>query len=132
VVEANDGGDALRKLAGQPLDIIITDSTCRKIPMTALKSGPARGASDEALKSSHRHHPAVLRRSSAKGRSLSLQRLHHQPIQAPEVNRQVPNSSKNARRDHIVVAAVLSSFRGGCRRVAFMQAVRLDDGQLLL
>jgi len=84
VVEANDGVDALRKLAGQPLDIIITDIN---MPIMDGLKLVRRVRSDEALKSI----PIVIittegaeedrQRALALGASAYITK----PIQAPQV-----------------------------------------------
>jgi two-component system chemotaxis response regulator CheY len=84
VVEANDGVDALRKLAGQPLDIIITDIN---MPIMDGLKLVRRVRSDEALKGI----PIVIittegaeedrQRALALGASAYITK----PIQAPQV-----------------------------------------------
>jgi len=84
VVEANDGVDALRKLAGQPLDIIITDIN---MPIMDGLKLVRRVRSDEALKAI----PIVIittegaeedrQRALALGASAYITK----PIQAPQV-----------------------------------------------
>jgi two-component system chemotaxis response regulator CheY len=84
VVEANDGVDALRKLAGQPLDIIITDIN---MPIMDGLKLVRRVRSDEALKAI----PIVIITTEGaeedRQRALALGANAYitKPIQAPQV-----------------------------------------------
>ncbi len=84
VVEANDGVDALRKLAGQPLDIIITDIN---MPIMDGLKLVKRVRADEALKAI----PIVIITTEGaeedRQRALALGANCYiaKPIQAPQV-----------------------------------------------
>jgi two-component system chemotaxis response regulator CheY len=84
VVEANDGVDALRKLAGQPLDIIITDIN---MPIMDGLKLVRRVRSDDALKGI----PIVIITTEGaeedRQRALALGANAYitKPIQAPQV-----------------------------------------------